>query len=48
MRIIFDKKMQDGEDLHKQEAKACATAKRIAIENEYAKPIAPSEDNDAN
>lgn len=35
MRINFDKKMQDGENLHKQEAKACATAKRIAVENEY-------------
>ena len=48
MRIVFDKKMQDGEDLHKQEAKACATAKRIAIENEYVESIAPNEDNDAN
>lgn len=35
MRILFDKKMHDGEELHKQEAKAAATLKRVAVENEY-------------
>ena len=35
MRIVFDRKMVDGEDLHKQEAKACSTVKRLAVENEY-------------
>lgn len=34
MRITFDQKMHDGEELHKQEQKALAMAKRIAIENE--------------
>lgn len=34
MRITFDQKMHDCEDLHRQESKALATAKRIAIENE--------------
>ncbi|TDZ53891.1 INO80 complex subunit 3 [Colletotrichum trifolii] len=34
MRIKFDQKMHDCEDLHHQEAKAFATAKRIAIEND--------------
>lgn len=34
MRIGFDKHMQDGEDLHKQEAKAAAIVKRLAVENE--------------
>lgn len=36
MRITFDQKMHDGEELHKQEAKASATVKRLAVENEYA------------
>lgn len=35
MRIVFDQKMQEGEDLHKQEDKASATVKRLAVENEY-------------
>lgn len=35
MRIVFDQKMQTGEDLHKQEAKTAATVKRLAVENEY-------------
>lgn len=35
MRITFDQKMHECEDLHKQEAKALATVKRIAVENEY-------------
>ncbi|KAH7325800.1 IEC3 subunit of the Ino80 complex, chromatin re-modelling-domain-containing protein [Stachybotrys elegans] len=35
MRIVFEQKMHDGEDLHKQEAKAMATVKRLAVENEY-------------
>ncbi|KAF6844900.1 hypothetical protein CMUS01_00697 [Colletotrichum musicola] len=34
MRIKFDQKMHDCEDLHRQESKALATAKRIAIEND--------------
>ncbi|KAL0942414.1 uncharacterized protein CTRU02_200300 [Colletotrichum truncatum] len=34
MRITFDQKMHDCEDLHRQESKALATAKRIAIEND--------------
>ncbi|KAM0333239.1 hypothetical protein ACHAQA_001899 [Verticillium albo-atrum] len=34
MRITFDQKMHDGEELHKQEQKALAMAKRIAIEND--------------
>ena len=36
MRIVFDHKMQHGEELHKQEEKASATVKRLAVENEYA------------
>lgn len=35
MRITFDQKMQECEELHKEEQKALALAKRIAIENEY-------------
>lgn len=35
MRIVFDQKMQQGEDLHKKEEKATATVKRLAVENEY-------------
>jgi hypothetical protein len=35
MRILFDQKMHEGEELHKQEAKASATVKRLAVENEY-------------
>ncbi|KAF7549543.1 hypothetical protein G7046_g8315 [Stylonectria norvegica] len=35
MRIVFDHKMHDGEELHKQEAKAAALVKRLAVENEY-------------
>jgi hypothetical protein len=35
MRIVFDQKMQEGEDLHRQEDKASATVKRLAVENEY-------------
>lgn len=34
MRIVFDRKMQEGEELHKKEAKASATVKRLAIDNE--------------
>ncbi|QUC23311.1 uncharacterized protein UV8b_07552 [Ustilaginoidea virens] len=34
MRIVFDHKMQQGEDLHKREAKAAATVKRLAVEND--------------
>ncbi|KEY72089.1 hypothetical protein S7711_00105 [Stachybotrys chartarum IBT 7711] len=34
MRITFDQKMHECEDLHKQEAKALATVKRIAVEND--------------
>lgn len=35
MRIAFEHKMHEGEDIFKQEAKAAATVKRIAVENEY-------------
>lgn len=35
MRITFDKQMSSGEELHRQEAKASAVVKRLAIENEY-------------
>ncbi|KAK2736560.1 hypothetical protein CKAH01_07760 [Colletotrichum kahawae] len=34
MRITFDQKMHDCEELHRQESKALATAKQIAIEND--------------
>ncbi|KJZ73861.1 hypothetical protein HIM_06754 [Hirsutella minnesotensis 3608] len=34
MRIVFEQKMQQGEELHKQEEKASATVKRLAIEND--------------
>lgn len=35
MRITFDQKMHQGEELHKQEHRAAALVKRLAIENEY-------------
>lgn len=35
MRITFDQKMHDGEELHRQEQKALETSKRIAVEIEY-------------
>lgn len=35
MRISFEQRMQVGEEIFKQEAKAAATVKRIAVENEY-------------
>jgi hypothetical protein len=34
MRHVFDQKMADCEELHRQELKAQALIKRIAIENE--------------
>lgn len=34
MKIKFDQKMHEGEELHKLEQKALATAKRIAVEKE--------------
>jgi hypothetical protein len=34
MRIGFEEKMHQGEDIFKEEAKAAATVKRIAVENE--------------
>ncbi len=34
MRIMFDQKMHEGEDLHRQEQKALATARRLAVEKE--------------
>lgn len=34
MRILFDQKMHQGEDLYRQEQKALATARRLAIEKE--------------
>jgi hypothetical protein len=36
MRIMFDQKMHDGEELHRLEQKALATAKRLAVQKEYA------------
>lgn len=44
MRIVFDKQMHDGEELHKKEAKAAAIVKRLAVENEY---VLPPQFNDA-
>lgn len=38
MRIVFDRQMQSGEELHKKEAKAAAIVKRLAVENEYECP----------
>lgn len=46
MRIVFDQKMDDGEDLHKQEAKASALVKRLAVENEYVFPPGPAPGHD--
>ncbi|KAH8887710.1 hypothetical protein GQ53DRAFT_783989 [Thozetella sp. PMI_491] len=34
MRIVFDRKMHEGEDLHRHEQKALATARRLAIEKD--------------
>ncbi|UNI21199.1 hypothetical protein JDV02_007209 [Purpureocillium takamizusanense] len=34
MRIVFDQKMQQSEELHKREDKASATVKRLAVEND--------------
>lgn len=34
MRLQFDNRMQQSEDLHQLEQKALQTAKRLAIENE--------------
>ncbi|KAK1750807.1 IEC3 subunit of the Ino80 complex, chromatin re-modelling-domain-containing protein [Echria macrotheca] len=34
MRIKFDQKMHEGEDLHKQEQKALATARRLAVQKD--------------
>ena len=34
MRIKFDQKMHEGEELHQREVKAHATSKRLAIEVE--------------
>lgn len=47
MRIVFDQKMHEGEELHRQEQKALATARRLAIQKEYAcllacLPVSPS------
>lgn len=36
MRIKFDQKMHEGEELHKLEQKALATARRLAVQKEYA------------
>lgn len=35
MRITFDQKMHDGEELHRLEQKALAAAKRLAVQKEY-------------
>jgi len=34
MRIVFDRKMRDGEELHNLEQKALETARRLAIQKE--------------
>lgn len=34
MRIVFDQSMHEGEDLHRLEQKALATARRLAIQKE--------------
>lgn len=34
MRIRFDQKMEECDELHKQEDKASATIKRLAVDNE--------------
>jgi hypothetical protein len=34
MRIVFDQKMHEGEELHKLEQKALETARRLAISKE--------------
>lgn len=41
MRVHFEHKMREGEDLHKDEAKAAAMVKRLAVENEWANPSPP-------
>lgn len=38
MRVVFDQKMHEGEELHKLEQKALATARRLAVQKEYASP----------
>ncbi len=43
MRIVFDHKMQSGEELHKQEAKTAATVKRLAVENEFVAVLNPGD-----
>jgi hypothetical protein len=35
MRLIFDQKMHEGEELHRLEQKALATAKRLAVQKEF-------------
>lgn len=35
MRIMFDQKMHEGEELHKLEQQALATARRLAVQKEY-------------
>ncbi len=42
MRIVFDQKMHEGEELHKLEAKALATARRLAIQKEEVGPLSIS------
>jgi hypothetical protein len=34
MRIIFDQKMHEGEELHKLEQRALETARRLAVQKE--------------
>lgn len=34
MRIVFDQKMHEGEELHRLEQKALATARRLAVQKE--------------
>lgn len=39
MRIAFEHRMQESEDIVRQEARAKATVKRLAIENEYVREV---------
>jgi hypothetical protein len=42
MRIIFDQKMHEGEELHRLEQKALATARRLAVQKECAFVTSPT------
>ena len=38
LRLVFDQKMADGEELYRLEQKAVATVRRLAIQKEYVPP----------